>query len=237
MRDVAVAVAGGAVASTVGALVLNAAHPGQGWHVTLAALAGVSPALVAVGSVLRRTPPNTTAADRVTLVRAALACGCASMTVLVLLGPAPARTGWLFGLSVPTLLLDAVDGQVARRTGCATEDGARLDMQVDAAVLVVLSAAVATALGWWVLLIGAMRYLYVVASWARPGLSAPLPRSRFRVVVAGTQGGVLSGALAPFVPTALATVAVAVALGLLLISFGSQVLAVEHSAGGSPTRI
>jgi phosphatidylglycerophosphate synthase len=237
VRDAAVAVAGGAVASVAGALVLNASHPGERWQVGVAAVVGVSPALAAVASVLRRRSPFTTSADRITLARAALACGCASMTALVLLGPAPARTGWLFGLSVPTLLLDAVDGRVARRTGCATEDGGRLDMQVDAAVLVVLSAAVAAELGWWVLLIGAMRYLYVVASWVRPRLETPLPRSRFRVVVAGTQGGVLAGALAPFVPTVLATVAVAVALGLLLTSFGSQVLAVERAAARSPSRI
>jgi phosphatidylglycerophosphate synthase len=237
VRDAAVAVAGGAVASVAGAVVLDASHPGQRWHVGVAAVVGVSPALAAAVSVLRRRPPFTTSADRVTLARAALACGCASMTALVLLGPAPARSGWLFGLSVPTLLLDAVDGQVARRTGCATEEGGRLDMQVDAAVLVVLSAAVAAELGWWVLLIGAMRYLYVAASWVRPRLEAPLPRSRFRVVVAGAQGGVLAGALAPFVPTALATIAVAVALCLLLTSFGSQVVAVERAAARSSTRI
>jgi phosphatidylglycerophosphate synthase len=236
VRDVAVAVAGGAGASVVGALVLNASHPGERWQVGVAAVVGASPALVAVASVLRRQQPFTTPADRVTLARAVLACGCASMTALVLLGPAPARTGWLFGLSVPTLLLDAVDGQVARRTGCATEDGGRLDTQVDAEVLVVLSAAVATELGWWVVLIGAMRYLYVVASWVRPRLAAPLPRSRFRVVVAGTQGGVLAAALAPFVPRELATAAVAVALGLLLASFGSQVLMVERAAMRNPNR-
>jgi phosphatidylglycerophosphate synthase len=146
----------------------------------------------------------------------------------------PARNGWLFALTVSTLLLDAVDGPVARRTGTATEDGGRLDMQLDAGVLVVLSIAVATALGWWVLLIGAMRYLYVVASWVRPGLSAPLPRSRFRVFVAGLQGGVLAGALAPFVPTRLATPAVAVALGLLVVSFAWQARELERR--GLPSR-
>jgi phosphatidylglycerophosphate synthase len=125
---------------------------------------------------------------------------------------------------------------VARRTGTATEEGALLDMQVDAGVLVVLSLAVATAIGWWAVLIGAMRYLYVVASWMRPTLATPLPRSRFRVAVAGAQGGVLAGALAPFVPTALATAAVAVALGLLVASFGSHLIAAERAAAGGASR-
>ena len=226
MRDAAVSAAAGAAVSVVAALVLDSAYPSGGPKVAVAAAIGVGPAVVAIASVLRRSPGFTTAADRVTLARAVLACGCAAMTALVVLGPAPARTGWLFGLSVPTLLLDAVDGQVARRLNCATEDGGRLDMQVDAAVLLVLSIAVATELGWWVLLIGAMRYLYVVATWIRPRLAAPLPRSRFRVFVAATQGAVLAGALAPFVPAPLATVAVAAALALLLASFGSQIVAV-----------
>ena len=209
VRDVAVCVTAGAAVSLAAALVLDAAHPSGGWLTVAAAAIGVTPAALAAIAVLRRRPPFTTPADRVTLGRTSLACGCAAMTALVLLGPAPARDYWLFAISVPTLLLDGVDGQVARRTGTATEEGALLDMQVDAGVLVVLSLAVATAIGWWAVLIGAMRYLYVVASWMRPALATPLPRSRFRVAVAGAQGGVLAGALAPFVPTALATAAVA----------------------------
>jgi phosphatidylglycerophosphate synthase len=237
VRDVAVCVAAGVAVSVVAALVLDAAYPSGGWKTAAAAAIGVAPTALAAVAVLRRRPAFITPADRVTLGRAALACGCAAMTALVLLGPAPARDYWLFALSVPTLLLDAVDGQVARRTGTATEEGALLDMQVDAGVLAVLSLAVATALGWWVVLIGAMRYLYVVASWGRPVLATPLPRNRFRVVVGGTQGGVLAGALAPFVPAALATTAVAVALGLLVVSFGSHLMAAERAAAGGPTRI
>jgi phosphatidylglycerophosphate synthase len=229
VRDAAASAAAGVVVSVVAAIVLDAAYPSGGQKVAVAAAIGVGPAVVAVASVLRRSPRFTTAADRVTLARAALACGCAAMTALAVLGPAPARTGWLFGLSVPTLLLDAADGQVARRLKCATEEGGRLDMQVDAAVLVVLSIAVATELGWWVVLIGAMRYIYVVATWARPRLATPLPRSRFRVFVAATQGAVLAAALAPFVPTPLATVAVAAALALLIASFGSQIVAVSNT--------
>jgi phosphatidylglycerophosphate synthase len=237
VRDVAACVAAGAAVSLAAALVLDSVYPVSGWKTVIAAAVGVAPAVLAGIAVLRRQPAFTTPADRVTLGRAALACGCAAMTALVLLGPAPARDYWLFGVAVPTLLLDAVDGQVARRTGTATDAGALLDMQLDAGLLGVLSLAVATALGWWVVLIGAMRYLYVVASWLRPPLATPLPRSRFRVVVAGIQGGVLAGALAPFVPADVATAAVAVALGLLVVSFGSHLRAAQRTAAGAPTRI
>jgi phosphatidylglycerophosphate synthase len=235
--DASVAVAAGALIATASALVLASAYSTASWKVAVAAAAGTVPAALASVAVVLRRPPFSTPADRVTLSRAALASGCAAMTALVVLGPAPARNGWLFALSALTLLLDAVDGPVARRTGTATEAGGRLDMEVDAGVLLVLSIAVATALGWWVLLIGAMRYLYVVASWVRPRLSASAPRSRFRVVVAGLQGGVLAAALAPFVPTALAAAAVAVALGLLVVSFVSQARDAERRRLPSPTDI
>jgi hypothetical protein len=87
-----------------------------------------------------------------------------------------------------------------------------------------------------VLLIGAMRYLYVAASWAWPMLRSALPRSRFRRGVAGLQGGVLAAALAPVVPVDVAMVAVLVALVLLVASFGSQIVAIRRAgprrAGG-----
>jgi phosphatidylglycerophosphate synthase len=233
-RDVAVTLVAGAVLSVAGALMLHAAHPADAWQVAASTVVGLAPAAAAAALVLRRVPPFTAPADRVTFARAALACGCAAMTALALIGPAPARNGWLFGLSVPTLLLDAVDGQVARRTGTATDAGGRLDMEIDAVVLVVLSLAVASALGWWVVLIGAMRYLYAAATWVRPRLATPLPRSRFRVVVAGVQGAALAGALAPFAPTPLATSAVAAALALLLASFSLQSVLAERTARPLP---
>ena len=61
------------------------------------------------------------------------------------------------------LTLDGVDGRVARARGEATAFGARFDMETDAAMLAVLSVAVAALgiAGWWVLAIGAMRYGYV----------------------------------------------------------------------------
>ena len=45
------------------------------------------------------------------------------------------------------LLLDAVDGGVARRTGTVSGFGARFDMEVDAFLILVLSGYVAGRLG------------------------------------------------------------------------------------------
>ena len=152
------------------------------------------------------------------------------MTVLVLAGPVPARTWTLLALTAPALLLDAVDGPVARRTGSTSAVGARLDMEVDAGLLVVLSLAAAPVVGGWVVLIGAMRYLLVAASWVRPELRTPLPPSTFRRGVAGLQGVVLAAAIAPFVPRWVATAAALVALGLLIASFTSEVVTMERLA-------
>lgn len=232
MRDAAATVAAGLVVAGAAAGVLSHVYPTAATTVGVAAVVGSLPALLSAAAVLRRRPRMSTPADRVTLARAVLASGCAAITAMVLAGAVPARTWWLLALTVPALLLDAVDGMVARRTGAVSAAGARLDMQVDAGLLVVLCLAVAPVVGVWVLLIGAMRYLFVAASWLRPILLTALPRSQFRRVVAGLQGGVLAVAIAPVVPVSVATVAVLLGLGLLVVSFGTQIVALERQGRG-----
>jgi len=115
-------------------------------------------------------------ADLVTLARAVLVGG---VTALVADGLAGGGTpvAVLVVLASTALVLDAVDGRVARRTGTASELGARFDMETDAVGVLVLSVHVATLLGPWVLAIGAMRYAFVAAGRALPWLRAPLPTS------------------------------------------------------------
>ena len=80
-------------------------------------------------------------ADRVTLTRATLVGGVAALTADSFDRPAPVAV--LVALAVVALVLDAVDGQVARRTGTASALGARFDMEVDAFLILVLSVYVA----------------------------------------------------------------------------------------------
>ena len=47
-------------------------------------------------------------------------------------------------LAAVALVLDGVDGQVARRTGTVSALGARFDMEVDAFLMLVLSVYVAS---------------------------------------------------------------------------------------------
>ncbi len=180
-----------------------------------------------------------TAADRVTLFRAGLGAVLAVLVLLMILDTWPQRS-WLFvAIAVPTLLLDAVDGYVARRWDCVTARGAVLDGEVDAGVVLVLSLAAAFTLGPWVLLIGLARYLYAAAALIWPWLETPLPPSRLRKAVAAAQGMTLTAALAPITPTPLGSTVVALAAASLAVSFlGQAVEAHGHrETGGSDKQV
>jgi len=180
------------------------------------------------GSVVARPGRWSGPADRVTLVRAALIAGCATLSLPMAVGHLPARSWPFLALLVPALLLDAVDGAVARRSATASAAGGRLDGELDAALLLVLSLAAGPTVGWWVLAIGLMRYAFLIAGHLRPALREPLAFSQFRRVVAAAQGIMLAVALAPVVPVGLGRTAVAMALALLVASFGRDVIHLER---------
>ena len=166
-------------------------------------------------------------ADHVTVTRGTLVCVVVALTTHLVAsattGPTaqPARVP-LVVLAAVALSLDAVDGWLARRTGTATPLGARLDMEVDAFLILVLSVAASPVVGWWVLSIGLFRYLLVVASWVAPWLGGSVPPRHWRKAVAALQGIVLTVAVAAVLPRPVATGAAAAALALLAWSFGTQ---------------
>jgi len=165
---------------------------------------------------LRRLGP----ADRVTLARAVLVGGVAAITAQSFGGPPLAAP--LVALSGVALALDAVDGWVARRTRTVSAFGASFDMEVDAFLILVLSVYVARPVGWWVLGIGAARYLFVAAGWVLPWLRGVLPARYWCKVVAAIQGVVLTVAAAGVLPAIVTSVALAVSLALLMESFGRE---------------
>jgi len=160
-------------------------------------------------------------ADRVTLTRATLVGGVAALTVDSFERHAPVVV--LVVLAIVALVLDAVDGMVARRTGTASALGARFDMEVDAFLVLVLSVYVARPVGAWVLAIGAMRYAYVVATWTLPWMRGTLPPRYWRKIVAATQGVVLVFATGHVLPRPLMAAALVASLALLIESFGRDV--------------
>jgi len=162
-------------------------------------------------------------ADRVTLLRADLACGVAALaTVSFVDHGRSAAVAALVVLAAVALVLDGVDGRVARRTGTVSTFGARFDMEVDAYLILVLSAYVAHELGWWVLLIGAARYLFVAAGHALPWLRGAAPPRPWCKVVAVVQGVALTVAAAGVLPAGWTRAALVVALLLLAESFGHE---------------
>src|SRR5262245_48079916 len=80
-------------------------------------------------------------ADRVTLLRAGLVAGAAAFVADPFVQPV--QVSALVLLAVVALVLDGVDGWIARRTGTVSEFGARFDMEVDAFLILVLSVYVA----------------------------------------------------------------------------------------------
>lgn len=172
---------------------------------------------------LHRTRPRSFGpANRVTLGRATLV-GAVTALVADSFESSPPVTLFV-GLTAVALILDGVDGKVARATGTSTPLGARFDMEVDAFLILVLSVYVSMSLGPWVLLIGAMRYGFVAAARALPWLNAPLPPSTARKTVAALQGVLLLLAASSLLPHVATFAVVATALGLLVWSFGRDIL-------------
>jgi len=158
-------------------------------------------------------------ADRVTLVRAAVAALCAG---LLFHGDTATALGWwLSALAGTALVLDGVDGWLARRTGTASPFGARFDMETDAFFILVLSGLVwqLDKVGPWVLAIGAMRYAFLAAAIVLPALNEPLFPSKRRQTVCVIQVVALVVCLLPAVGSGWATLIGAGALVALTYSF------------------
>jgi len=172
-------------------------------------------------SLLRDRSERLGPAGWVTLARATLAVGVAALTADSFDREAPVAT--LVALSAVALVLDYVDGQVARRTGTASRLGARLDGEVDAFLILVLAVYVAPAAGGWVLAIGAARYVFLAAGAPFAWMRAQLPPRDWRRVVAATQGITLTVAAADVLPPGLTRAALVGALALLAESFGRDV--------------
>ena len=141
----------------------------------------------------------------VTLARAVLVAALAGVLALP---KVVQRHGALFAaLVLLALILDGLDGWIARLIGGTTRFGARFDMEVDALLVLVLSIAVVLGgrAGAWVLAIGGMRYAFVLA-----------------------------GLLLPWLPVSLVQLALALSLAALLHSFGRDTLWLwRHRAGDS----
>ena len=202
------------------ALAGTAGLDGAGWAIGLACGLTLDGALAR--SLLRDPAQRLGPAGWVTLTRATLAVGVAALTAASF--GADTSVPLLVTLAAAALALDYVDGQVARRTGTVSALGGKLDGEVDAFLILVLSLYVAPSYGWWVLLIGAARYAFFAAGWSLEWMRAPLPRRDWRKTVTAAQGITLTVAAAGVVPALPMRLALGVALALLAESFGRDVV-------------
>ncbi len=225
-----------------GALPLAAVAAGATWllelpvgYVLLAvALYAGAAGLLLIGWGRERPGAALGPANLVTLVRSTLVFPLAALL------PWAGSLGdpglwWVIGTGTLALVLDGVDGRVARRTRSASRTGARFDMELDAFLLLSLSglAWLAGPVGPWVLAIGLLRYLFVAAGAVLPPLRGELPPSRWRQTVCVIQGIALLVAIGPIIPPALANASAGAALLLLLHSFWTDTRWLVRAEGGS----
>jgi phosphatidylglycerophosphate synthase len=221
-----------ATAALLGVVSATAGLGVAGWIVGLAT--GSAATALLVTARMRSGQPAMFPADWVTLTRTLLIAGVAGLVADSFGRPLSVTA--LVTLSTVALVLDAVDGQVARRTGTATPLGARLDCEVDAFLILLLSIIVSRDYGGWVLVIGAARYALLLAGWLIPWLAAPLPPRYWGKVVAAVQGIVLTVAASGLLDRLAGMIAVAAALLLLAESFGRNVIWLYRTGAGPRAR-
>ena len=200
-------------------LVETAGLGAAGWIVGTAC--AVTMAVALARGLARSSGDRLGPASWVTLARATLAIGVVALAADSFTGETPVAL--LVTLAAVALVLDAVDGWVARRTGMATALGARFDGEVDAFLILALSMYVAPDHGAWVLAIGGARYVFLAGEWLLPWMRAPLPPRRWRKFIAAAQGVVLTVAASGVPPRALTQALLLAALALLTASMGQCV--------------
>jgi len=161
------------------------------------------------------------AGNSVTLVRSALVSWLAGFIFLPGVMASPiiawslASAGWV------VLILDGVDGWLARKTGQTSRFGARFDMEIDSLFAIVLALLVwqSGKVGLWVLLLGLPRPIFVLAAWFEPRLKNPLPESIARKTICVVQIAALIVLLSPAFDSLNSNILAALALSLLGWSF------------------
>jgi phosphatidylglycerophosphate synthase len=181
-------------------------------------------ALVALGYVGAYHPfSDFGAANVVTTIRAALVA-----LIAALIGePHLTEVAWAAAaFAAITVLLDGVDGWLARRSSMSSSFGARYDMELDALLILVLAILAwrQDKAGAWIVLVGAMRYIFVAAGYLWWWLDAPLPPSVRRKAICVVQIVGLGAIVSPFVTIPFSIPIAAAMLAVLAWSFAVDVL-------------
>lgn len=92
---------------------------------------------------------------------------------------------WVGTVAALVYVFDGVDGWIARRRGEASVFGAQFDMETDAHFVMLMSVYLVVKVGYgpWVLVIGALRYIYVLTRWALPAREVKERRSGWTRII------------------------------------------------------
>jgi phosphatidylglycerophosphate synthase len=224
----------GAAVAAIGVLPLS-------WcGATIAALSYALVAMLVVAGLGRHAPHRSFgAANAITLSRAAFDVALLAVAAEQALGSgAVLGPGFRWGLTAAAgaaLILDGLDGWVARRNNMTSPFGTRFDMEADALFLLGLTLVLIAGgiVGPWVLASGVTYYLFRVAGRLWPVLAGALFRSRRRKVIFGAQAILLIAALAPVLPPWLAQLCCLSGTTLLFYSFAVDIV---WLLGRSPDR-
>ncbi len=231
VRGFLLAGAVGVALGSGGTLLLGA--PASAVAVSSAALA------LAIGgsaAALARAHPHAAlgAANLVTLGRLVMVSVLLGGMLAALAGT-PAASPPIVALAVIALVLDGVDGRLARRQRLESPFGARFDMEVDSAFALVLAVLAALGpAGPLALLLGLPRYLFGAAGAALPWLNGELEPRYSRKVVCVVQLIALIALLLPGLPAPLALAIVIVTAALLGWSFGRDIIALRRARTAGP---
>jgi phosphatidylglycerophosphate synthase len=196
-------------------------HGGMLVAVAVSALVGEASICAVVGALALssqafagrawRTPSGALAlANVLTLVRLALV-----VALPVVVFPHLERT-WVAAFVLGLLVLDGVDGRVARARGEGTPLGASLDMETDALTVMVLTLLLWTRcdVGPWVLVAGLWRYAFGLVAVFAPAIG-DTPPSRLYRFLCGVLLVTLAAAFLPWEPLPVASAAA----GTAVVSF------------------
>lgn len=180
--------------------------------------------VLAAGWLLFRTYPHRRLgfANIVTLFRATLICALAApLAHWGVLVSDPSKAWIVVAIAGIALCLDGVDGFLARREGVVSRFGAGFDVEIDS--ILALSLAILLLqnekAGWWVLALGLLRYLFVLAGYVLPWLRADLPERFSRKLVCVIQIGALVVLVSPLVDPPASTAVAALVSTMLVWSF------------------
>jgi phosphatidylglycerophosphate synthase len=214
----------GLVAAVAAAAVIAGQIPAGSAYLLKAVLVDVAVAVAVLLSIGRghlfdRVGP----ANIVTTMRAALVAAAAG---LIGEPPTPAVAHAAAVLAVAATFLDGLDGWLARRTEMTSAFGARFDMEVDAFLILILALLAWTLgkAGAWIILAGAMRYLFIAAGRIWQWFSAPLPPSMRRKAICVLQIVGLSAVVSPTLPAPASIIVAFLTLATLTWSFAVDAL-------------